>query len=488
MSELSHLGAYRLIHQGYLTEAERFALSNHLQECAACRQHAIMAGVLSNHFVLEASSARPSPQFTAVYMESAARRSRRSHIMKPIYAVGGLAALALLMLAGWFIIRTNFQTTGLVEAPQVPAVNVSGPQVEPQPEVVEPPPEIDVAVLNENLVAAVADKDAAEVERLLIAGARADARNSSGNSILQQAIQGVRFSGNIDIAALLVNNGADVNAPDQYGNALLPQAAGAGQLEIVQLLLEAGADVNGTVRAGSTKGSWLIPGVNESALSEAAINNHVEIVELLIAYGADVDHAEDGLSRTALHYASFLINPEVIKILLENGADPDLPSDMNNGETALHFAVERGSSIAARALLDGRADVNVQTELGMTPMMVALIDHNSEGEITTMFLEYGADPNIVESNGNTALHFAAQEGRTFDIPILLEHGADVNQQNRIGNTALHQTARWNQTEAVSILLEYGASLDLKNNKDQTPLDVATNDEIIEMLREVGVGE
>ena len=33
---------------------------------------------------------------------------------------------ALLMLAGWFIIRSNMQTTGLVEAPQLPAIPSQG--------------------------------------------------------------------------------------------------------------------------------------------------------------------------------------------------------------------------------------------------------------------------------------------------------------------------------------------------------------------------
>ena len=100
MSELTHQGAYRLIHQSQLTTAEHAALRGHLRTCPACREHAVMAGTLKNQLALEPSTVRPSPQFTAVYMESAARRSRRSQIMKPIYAVGGAAALALLMLAG----------------------------------------------------------------------------------------------------------------------------------------------------------------------------------------------------------------------------------------------------------------------------------------------------------------------------------------------------------------------------------------------------
>ena len=215
----------------------------------------------------------------------------------------------------------------------------------------------DTAVLNEDLIAAVQAGDAAEVGRLVEAGANPDAQASQGKAVLALA-------------------------------------ARDGQLETVQHLLEAGADPNSTVATGSLRGRISVAGLNESALSEAVINNHLEVVDLLIASGADVDHAEDNMKTTALQYAAIAINPEAIKILLEHGADPNLPNNWKLGYTALHFAVKTGPTTAAKVLLEGGADANAQTEWGMTPMMTSLVDSNSQGSVTTLLLEHGADPNI----------------------------------------------------------------------------------------------
>ena len=74
MSELTHQGAFRLIYKRRRTEAEQGALQSHLQHCAECRQDAEMAGMFNDHLVLKELPTRPSPQFTAVFKESAARR------------------------------------------------------------------------------------------------------------------------------------------------------------------------------------------------------------------------------------------------------------------------------------------------------------------------------------------------------------------------------------------------------------------------------
>jgi ankyrin repeat protein len=74
------------------------------------------------------------------------------------------------------------------------------------------------------------------------------------------------------------------------------------------------------------------------------------------------------------------------------------------------------------------------------------------------------------------------------IPLLIEYGATIDLQNDIGNTALHQAAKWHRAGALLALLEHGASLDLKNSRGQTVLGVATDDRIIEILREAGAEE
>jgi len=49
----------------------------------------------------------------------------------------------------------------------------------------------------------------------------------------------------------------------------------------------------------------------------------------------------------------------------------------------------------------------------------------------SLLLEHEADPNLVDINGNTALHLAA---RIPSLPValqLLEHSANINAQNKV---------------------------------------------------------
>ncbi|MFN2124246.1 MAG: ankyrin repeat domain-containing protein, partial [Candidatus Promineifilaceae bacterium] len=45
-----------------------------------------------------------------------------------------------------------------------------------------------------------------------------------------------------------------------------------------------------------------------------------------------------------------------------------------------------------------------------------------------------------------------------------------------------------KSEAVDLLIEYGADINITNKAGQTPLDVATSEEIKEMLRRAGASE
>lgn len=321
--------------------------------------------------------------------------------MKPVYALGGAVALALLMLAGWFIIRSNVQTTGLLEAPQLPAVSIPEAQVAPG---------IDAAAgtLEEQLISAVEAGDAALVGQLLAAG-------------------------------------ADPHVLDSAGNAPLAIAAGEGRLETVQLLLDAGADVDGTFSDNQ--------GENVTGLLRAAANDYIGVVRLLIDHGANVNKAETLYDRTALHGASWYNNAEIVEILLENGADPNVHSTWGSGETPLHFAVRNGSVEAAQVLIANGAEVDIQTDLNISAMMAAIRDEaRGLPEIVALLLEKGADPDLQDYNGNTALHYAARIPRPDIIPILIDNGAEVN---------------------------------VLNNRDLTPLDIAANEQIAELLREAG---
>lgn len=308
------------------------------------------------------------------------------------------------------------------------------------------PDPVDRESLDQQLIAAVFGQDVAAVTRLLDAGANPNAFDSSGDPILKS----VTVLGNEGAVELLIAHGADVNVVDSDNNHLLPLATERGHLGIVELMLDAGADVDAKSSTGYI-GTWLTA-MDQTALLLAAKNNSIEMVELLIASGADVEYAEITDGRTALHFAAYENNPEIITILLASGADPDRRSRWQGAWTPLHLAMSRAALEAVQALVQGGANVDLGTDpWGRTPLMQAITENMNKrrrSELVTILLDGGADPNIQDELGLTALHHAATEARVEILPMLIEHGADADLETNRGKTALELAPSDLVTEAL----------------------------------------
>ena len=74
------------------------------------------------------------------------------------------------------------------------------------------------------------------------------------------------------------------------------------------------------------------------------------------------------------------------------------------------------------------------------------------------------------TGGSSPLIVAGLYGQGEVVRLLLEHGADVNLMNHEGSTALHTVAFFCRPELVSMLLEHGADTKLKNKYGRTPLE------------------
>lgn len=48
-----------------------------------------------------------------------------------------------------------------------------------------------------------------------------------------------------------------------------------------------------------------------------------------------------------------------------------------------------------------------------------------------ILLEHGADPNLADASGNTALHLAAAAPNASLAGMLLEHNAHIDAQNKV---------------------------------------------------------
>jgi hypothetical protein len=114
--------------------------------------------------------------------------------------------------------------------------------------------------------------------------------------------------GHKQVACFLLERGADVSAPEKYGNTPLHLASRWGQVEVAHLLIERGADVSAQDKDG------------ETPLHLALQEGHVEVAHLLIERGADVS-ARDKDGETLLHLALRYGQVEVAHMVIERGAD-----------------------------------------------------------------------------------------------------------------------------------------------------------------------
>lgn len=141
---------------------------------------------------------------------------------------------------------------------------------------------------------------------------------------------------------------------------------------------------SGTGADAATSGTATdgVPELQQAVLAD----DHDRVAELL-AGGADPDQTgPDGAG--AVHVAAFSSNPAHLASLLEAGADPDLPHAVT------------GASALDQALL------------------------NNVDEPFYLLLEAGADVNVADKNGGTALHTAARTNAGWALLGLLEAGAD----------------------------------------------------------------
>lgn len=105
-----------------------------------------------------------------------------------------------------------------------------------------------------------------------------------------------------------------------------------------------------------------------------------------------------------------------------------------------------------------------------TPLMLATI-FDAKKAIVELFRR-GAEPNVVNKEGNTALHWASRENELL-CEILLQTGANINFQNKSGKTALMIAAKFGRIKVVRFLLQSGAVTEMRDNDGKTAEELGT---------------
>jgi ankyrin repeat protein len=258
-----------------------------------------------------------------------------------------------------------------------------------------------------------------------------------------------------DLAAVqaLVAAGADVNQQGPANRTPLHEAASYGHHDVVKWLLSKGAKVNAKSLAVRGEDAKATP------LHRAVDRGHASVTALLLAHGANPNLKKSN-GYTALMSAVELERLDLISLLLAHGADITL--EEMTGATALDCAINHGFTDAIELILNHGFDINrTSTVTGRTPLMEA----SSSGfpAIVAQLLAKGAEPNIIDSTGRTALLHCVEGS-----------GATIAKGEYVSGVGLVELPRQptDPTSCVRLLLEAGADPSLTSQDSRTPLQVA----------------
>ena len=208
----------------------------------------------------------------------------------------------------------------------------------------------------------------------------------------------------------------------------------------------------------------LIPG-RVRAFRDAVMADRIEVVRSRLADDPDLVHAEftggRGIARAVHHWRSVPVG----RLLLDGGADVNALTTVGcAGETPLMMQLRFGTLEGVRFLLENGAEPN-RGGLKHTPSV-------SMAEGLELLVSHGWDINE-RVGGRTLLHHDANHGHGKRVRLLLDLGADPNLQDGDGRTALHLiSARGVGSEAIRALFEAGADLNALDHEGRTPMDHA----------------
>lgn len=336
------------------------------------------------------------------------------------------------------------------------------------------------------------------VEKLLARGANPNTALPSGETPLMRCAR----SGGVAAVKALIAAKANVNAKDnEQGQTALMWAVSQQHPDVAAALIEGGADVKARSTGGFTALHFA------ARVGDAASAGH------LLKAGADVnDKGFRGMTPLVLASASG--REEFGVYLLDKNADPNVRDDL--GANALHYTMLSGITALdgvrianyvahlfrpamrdlMKSLIAHKADVNARIEkpvlvggargqatVGATPFVLAAA--SPDPVAMKMLADAGADTTMGTQGKITPVMAAAGVGRGQDftedekrlaaeaVKFAVEKGGDVKAKTTTGLTALHGAATNGANAVIEFLVSKDADLNARDQYQQSPLSIAT---------------
>ncbi|NMM64361.1 zinc-ribbon domain-containing protein [Clostridium sp. P21] len=206
----------------------------------------------------------------------------------------------------------------------------------------------------------------------------------------------------IVISVATIKYYTNIDRRDANGNTKLINSVKKSDLQTIHKLIDRGADVN--VRNNSNETPLIL--AVDKAVSSWSTQADISIIKLLLSKGADVNIKRQGVTWVQ---------------------DMNVSTYAHEGNTALFVACEK-PEVLKLLLTEGKnINVNVKGAYGRTALMwMALNKDSSNLDSLKLLLDKGANTNIKDDNGDTAIIISSSQlgdNRTT-INLLVSYGAD----------------------------------------------------------------
>jgi Ankyrin repeats (many copies) len=267
--------------------------------------------------------------------------------------------------------------------------------------------------IDSELFSAITNSDLEKAASLIEEGADVNARDNIGYTLLMYAIS----SNSWDLAKLLIENGADVNALNPYGVTPLMQAISGKSWDLAKLLIENGADVNACDNRGKTPLFQAIQEVNlcitlDNALengdddAEKMINSYKRFIKTLLLGGVRLQDINDQgqtslkiadpASQARLDSAPALIQEYIRDILNYIQQVRAFHGFSSSGEAQAWLRLSPGEKVWI-AQGSVYAAKNIVSEIGSDPTHPASLDKAKDDAAVTFTLPQEMRDHILEN-------------------------------------------------------------------------------------------
>ncbi len=265
------------------------------------------------------------------------------------------------------------------------------------------------------------------------------------------------YDGNLSEVERLLDNEADANAMDEFGGTPLILAAWSAQSKVAKLLLDNGANVH-----YETKDGW-------TALMWAALNDNAQS-KVMKKFLNGKTKVESGTWHNQV--GGLYNDSEVAKILLAHGANEN---HKNKDWALMVVARDNQSELAKILLLDNDTNVNYKNIYGWTALMLAV--HYDHIETTRILLQYGANPDITNKDGENAWDLA--EGKKAILAIFEKK---FPQQNNITDSEYVFENAWPSIVYINTDNGQGSGVIIEPNVVATNCHVVANSNNIQVYK------